>query len=69
MSTVGFLISIVGLLLLFIPGIYLGTIFMLAGIVLVLEDTAFFESFKRSKSLIQGHFWSVVLLNFFLFIL
>lgn len=58
-TILGSLIFIAGSLLLVIPGMYWGTIFSLAGIVLVLENTAFFESFKRSKNLIQDSFWPI----------
>jgi len=60
-----FLLLIVGSLLLILPGMYWGTIFALAGLVVVLEDTAFFDSFKRSKTLIQGNFWRL----FFLYLI
>jgi hypothetical protein len=68
-SILGTLIFIAGFLLLFIPGMYWGTIFSLAGIVLVLENTAFFESFTRSKNLIKSNFGPIFGLYLLLFII
>lgn len=52
-----------GFLLCAVPGLYFGTIFGLAGMLVVLEDRAFFEYLKRSKNLIRGYFWPVFLLG------
>ena len=62
-------IVILGLLLLIIPAFYVGTIFALAGIVMVLENSGFFEAFKRSKAIVRGYFWQVFLLFLFVFVM
>jgi len=63
------LIITTGLLLLVIPGLYWAALFSLAGIVLILEDTGLFESFKRSQNLIQLHFWPVFGIYLLLFLI
>jgi len=62
-----FLLFVVGSLLFIVPGMYWGVIFALAGLVVVLEDAAFFESLKRSKVLIKGNFWPIFFLSWILF--
>ena len=51
---------LVGLTLLFIPGIYLWGIFQLAFVALVVEQAGVFESFGISRRLIKGHWWRSV---------
>ncbi|GEM_PF-3780125 len=51
-----------GLLVFIIPGLYLATIYSLAGIPIVLERTGIMEGFKISKNLILGNFWIMFLL-------
>jgi len=63
------LLWVFGTLLLVIPGIYWMVIFSLAGLVIVLEDASFFESFKRSKILVLGSFWSILFLYVIQFII
>jgi len=63
-----FLISVAGLLLFVIPGIYLGTIFLLAPIVVALEKKGI-RPFETSKALVKGSFWKVFLLNLITFVL
>lgn len=58
-----FLVLIAGLLLFVIPGIYWGTIFLLATVACVLEKTKLIGSFKISKGLVRGSFWKVFLLS------
>ena len=62
-SILCFLLFVVGSLLSIVLGMYWGVIFGLAGLVVVLEDAAFFESFKRSKALIKGNFWPIFFLG------
>jgi len=58
----GFLV-ICGFLLCVVPGVYWGVIFGLAVLLAILEDRSFFESFKRSKKLVSGYFWPILLLG------
>jgi len=68
-SSFSFLIFITGCLLFIIPGFYLGTIFELAGLIVVLENVSFFDSFKRSKGLIKGYFWPVFIIFWIVFVI
>jgi hypothetical protein len=63
-----FLFFILGLLLLVFPAFYIGVILSLNCIVIVLENTAPFESFKRSANLIRGFFWPVFIIQLILWI-
>jgi len=38
----------------------MGTVFVMAGYLLVLEELSIFESLKRSRKLIAGRFWTVL---------
>ena len=49
----------VGLELLIVPGILIGTWFALAPIVVEVEGLGFRASFRRSRDLVRGHFWLV----------
>ncbi len=58
-----------GLLLFLIPGIYWGTIFSLAGLVVVLEKRRDISPFKISKILVRGNFWKVFFLGLIMLVL
>ena len=62
-STFCAFLSLGGFLLCVVPGVYWWTVLGLAGMLVVLEDRAFFESLKRSRNLIRGYFWPVFLLG------
>src|SRR5829696_1938673 len=51
----------VGLLLLIVPGIIVFTWFALAGPVVELEGAGVRAAFRRSRRLVRGHFWTVLL--------
>ena len=51
----------VGLLLLIVPGIIVFTWFALAGPVVELEGAGVRAAFRRSRRLVMGHFWTVLL--------
>lgn len=53
------LLAIGGLILLIIPGIYLGTVFTFSYIPIVLEKKGIIEGFKISKNLVKGNFWII----------
>lgn len=56
--TLGYLgITSLGMVLLFVPGIYWYVAFSLLYMVRVMEDTDFTTSFGRSQELIRGHWW------------
>jgi len=57
-----FLICTAGLLLLAVPGFYLGTMLSLAGYVAVLERRGRAGPLRRSRELVRGSFWRVFLL-------
>jgi hypothetical protein len=57
-----------GLLLFVIPGIYLGIIFLLAFVAVVLEKKDV-DPFKISRALIKGSFWKVFLISLLLSIM
>lgn len=63
------LASVTGLLLLIVPGLYVGTILCLAAYVAVLEDRKLAGSFRRSRQLVAGSFWRVLLIMLFLGVL
>ncbi len=52
----------VGLLLLFVPGIYWAGTLLLAFVALVVEDAGVSQSMARSRDLIKGHWWRVATL-------
>jgi hypothetical protein len=52
---------IVGLVLLIVPGIVLFTWFALAGPVVELEGAGVRAAFRRSRQLVRGRFWTVLL--------
>lgn len=58
-----FLIFVVGLLLLVVPGIYWGTLFSLAALAAVLETRKNISSLRMSKELVKGSFWKVFLIG------
>jgi hypothetical protein len=49
-------------LLLIVPGILFFTFYSLVGPVVVMEDRKVFSAFGRSRRLVRGHFWLVLLL-------
>jgi hypothetical protein len=51
----------VGLLFLIVPGIIVFTWFALAGPVVELEGAGVRAAFRRSRRLVRGHFWTVLL--------
>jgi hypothetical protein len=53
------LVTIVGLLVLVVPGIIAMVYLSLAGPVVELEKRGVWEGFKRSFRLVRGHFWMV----------
>jgi hypothetical protein len=53
------LISIVGLILIIVPGILAFVYLALAGPVVELEKRGVLDGFKRSIGLVRGHFWMV----------
>ncbi len=55
--------SYIGLRLLIIPGIYLGTVFTFANFLVVLEKKNYLDSFEGSFNLVRGRFWNVLLFN------
>jgi len=58
-----FLLLFVGLILLILPGLYLGTIFSFCYIPIILEHKNVIEGFKISKNLIKGYFWVILLIG------
>jgi hypothetical protein len=56
------LICGVGFLLLAVPGTYWGVVFLLAPLVVVLEDRDGIGPFRRSRELVSGSFWRVLIL-------
>jgi hypothetical protein len=52
-----FLIIMIGLVLLVIPGIYLWGIFQLSFVAIIVDDAGAFESFGVSSRLIKGNWW------------
>jgi len=62
--SIGFFVVVLsGILCFVIPGAYLGTIFVFADLLVVLENKALLEAFKRSKELVWGYFWQVFLFS------
>jgi hypothetical protein len=53
--------TVVGLLALVVPGIIFFTWFALAGPVVELEGATVRAAFRRSRQLVKGHFWTVLL--------
>lgn len=51
------IISIIAMIFLFIPGIYLGTVFALVGPIIVIEETGLGTAMSRSFTLIKGNWW------------
>jgi hypothetical protein len=56
----GFILVIIGYVLLVVPGVYLSFALSLAWTVQVLEDTTLSQSFRRSIYLIKNHWWSTL---------
>jgi hypothetical protein len=54
----------VGLELLVVPGLLIGTYFGLAPILVEIEQRGIREAFRRSYDLVRGHFWMVFLVIF-----
>lgn len=54
------LLIFLGLILLIIPGIILAIWFSLVSYVVVIEKTGPIEALKRSKKLVESHFWAVL---------
>lgn len=63
------LIVMVGFVLLFIPGIYLGVALMLTFSVITIEKVGVFDGISRSYKLIAGNWWSTFGLMFVIMIL
>ncbi|HPN87912.1 MAG TPA: hypothetical protein PLH56_01060 [Candidatus Omnitrophota bacterium] len=59
--SVVFLLMGIGFLLFIIPGFYIGTIFLFADALVVLERKNFQEAFTRSRQLVQNYFGIVFL--------
>ncbi len=57
------LIFVAGFLLLVVPGVYWFTILCLAPRVALLEKRSTFDSLRRSRELVRGHFWRVLLVG------
>jgi len=55
-----------GLLLLVLPGLYLGIVLCLAGYVAVLEGTSGLAALKRSRQLVHGSVWCAFMVMFIL---
>ena len=55
-----FSLFLAGLVLLILPGIYLGILFVFVSTAAVLEDNAV-GPFKYAKEIIRGHFWTIFL--------
>ncbi|MFA6594072.1 MAG: YciC family protein [Candidatus Buchananbacteria bacterium] len=53
------LITIGGLILFIVPGIFWAVMFCLATVVLIFEDKPIIESLKRSRELTKGYWWAV----------
>lgn len=49
-------------LFLVIPGLYFFTCFVLVGPMIMMEDRGVVDAFRRSRHLVQGHFWLVFFL-------
>lgn len=54
-------VCLLGLRLFILPGVYLATIFTFSSLLVVIENTNFIESFKRSKDLVHRAFFKVLL--------
>ena len=50
----------IGFVLLFVPGVYLLTVWAVLAPVIVVEDSGVFAAFGRSRSLVKGNFWPVL---------
>ena len=64
-ETVGLLLMVaigvgLGIVLLIVPGVWLGTIWGLALPALVIERTGVFGALGRSRALVRGRFWAVL---------
>ena len=59
----------IGYALLFIPGLFLATIWAVIAPVIVIERRGALESFGRSRELVRGHGWQVVAVIAILFLL
>ncbi len=58
-----FLVVLSGAFFFIIPGVYFGTLFVFADLLVVLEDKVFIDAFKRSADLVREHFWQVFLFS------
>lgn len=64
-----FIMLVVGLVLLVIPGIWLWGVFQLAFVAAVIERTGVFASFGVSRNLVRGNWWRANVVIFVAFIL
>jgi hypothetical protein len=64
-----FIMLVVGLVLLVIPGIWLWGVFQLAFVAAVIERTGVFASFGVSRNLVRGNWWRVNVVIFVAFVL
>lgn len=51
-------VLIIGYVLCFLPGIYFGIVFAMAGPLLIFEDRTVLSSFEESFNFIKGHWWN-----------
>lgn len=56
-------LTFIGILLFVIPGVYLGTVFSLSYLPVILENKGIIEGFTISRNLIKGYFWPMLLLG------
>ncbi len=60
------LMIILGLQLWILPGLFLATLFTFANQLVILEDTKYLESFRRSVQLVRNSFGTIILFNLIL---
>jgi hypothetical protein len=53
-------LAAIGTLLLVVPGLIVATVFSIVGPVMLIEDRAVLDTFRRSYRLVRPHFWRVV---------
>ncbi len=58
-SMIFFVLVLSGVMMLVVPGIYFGTVFVFADLVVVLEEREILAAFQRSMDLVRGHFRKV----------
>lgn len=56
-SILTFIIVLIGLALLVLPGIYIGVVLFFASLLPVVENMGVIDSLKESYRLVQGHWW------------